>query len=119
MYATNAANTNACPAGYSKITEVTTCKAAAAFLGRMFSGAFTSLLFPSGCYLRNLDTAVAFVYLNADPTGAANPTAQPLCLFGVLPQPPSAEHLRDNTVGGVPRQCPLPREHSTSAEYPE
>jgi hypothetical protein len=94
MYATNAANTNACPAGYSKITDATTCRVAAAFLGTPFGSVFTSSTKPSGCY--HLSTVSdPKVSLNKDPTGAAAADAQPLCLlFGVPPQPPSAAHLR-------------------------
>jgi hypothetical protein len=93
-YATSAANTDACPAGYSKITVATTCKAAAAFLGTPYNDfSVVSLERPSGCSLSTVNNPT--VYLNNDATGAAAATAQPLCLlFGVPPQPPSAAHLR-------------------------
>ncbi len=87
-YATNAANTNACPAGYSKITDVTTCRAAAAFLGTPFGSVFGSSSKPSGCYLGTVNNPT--VYLNTDPTGAADADAQPICRFGVPSQPQPA-----------------------------
>ncbi len=87
------ASTNACPAGYSKITDATTCRVAAAFLGTPYGNGNTLSTKPSGCYLGTVSDPR--VYLNNHPTGAAAADAQPLCLlFGVPPQPPSAAHLR-------------------------
>ena len=87
-FATNAANTNACAAGYSKITDDTTCKAAADFLVKPYGSnallPFSLPSFPSGCYL---DTAKSTVFLNTHPTGAAASTAQPLCKVTGAPPP--------------------------------
>ena len=93
----NEADTNACPAGSSKITDFTTCQTAAAFLGRMFSGSsiFSSLYFPSGCYLSYLNAAISSVYFNNDPTGKAVPSSQPLCR--VTGAPPATAASRTPT----------------------
>jgi hypothetical protein len=90
----NDADTNVCPAGSAKITDVTTCKAAAAFLGRMFSGFdfFSSPYLPSGCYLSYPDIAT---YLNGNATGAAAINAQPLCR--VTGAPPATAASRTPT----------------------
>jgi hypothetical protein len=98
-YATNAANTNACEAGYSKITDPTTCRAAAAFLGTPYGNGISSTIQPSGCYLGGLGP---MVYLNTHPTGGASLSAQPLCQFGASPQPPSPSTPQGYAVGGVP-----------------
>ncbi len=74
-YALNAAGTTTCPQGYSKITDVSTCAAAAKFLGKPSGATATSSTAPTGCIL----TAVGDVWLNTHPTGAANPNTQPLC----------------------------------------
>jgi hypothetical protein len=103
----NDANTNACPAGSSKITDFTTCQTAAAFLGRMFSGSsiFSSLLFPSGCYLSYLDIATSFVYFNIHPTGAAASGAQPLCrVTGAPPATAAPAHLRGTPWAEYPAE---------------
>ncbi len=93
-YATNAADTNACPAGSSKITTEATCAAAAAFLGRTYSGFVSSPLFPSGCYLDTTAAPVAFVRLNKDPTGSAASVAQPLCRVIGAPPPCTPQGYR-------------------------
>ncbi len=100
----NAANTNACPAGSSKITTEATCAAAAAFLGRTYGGFSSSPLFPSGCYLDNTAAPGAFVRLNVDPTGAAASVAQPLCLgTGAPPATAASRTPTGYAVGGVYR----------------
>ena len=92
-YATNDANTNACAAGYSKITDNTRCHAASAFLGTPYGNGNILPAKPSGCFLSTVGNPT--VYLNNHATGAAAADTQPLCLlFGVPPQPPSAAHLR-------------------------
>jgi hypothetical protein len=79
-YVLGTANTNACPAGAAKITDLSTCPAAAAALGKPYGGAFSQALNPSGCFL---DTGnPSKVYLNTNATGAASPLARPLCVFG-------------------------------------
>ncbi len=81
-YATNVANTNTCPAGYSKITDVPTCQAAAKALAKTYAGSINQTTFPSGCYL-----ASSGVYFNPNTAGAANLGAQPLCkVTGAPPQ---------------------------------
>ncbi len=90
-YATNAANTNACPAGYSKITTAATCQAAAGLIGKTYSSSVDQSDRPSGCYF--FDSLVgAIVRLNTHLTGGADPNSQPLCKgTGVAPTP---AHLR-------------------------
>ncbi len=79
-YVLGTANTNACPAGAAKITDLSTCPAAAVAVGKPNGGAFSQALNPSGCYL---DTGIpSKVYLNTNATGAASPLARPLCVFG-------------------------------------
>ena len=107
-YVLGPANTNACPAGYSKITDVTTCEAAAIAVAKPYSQSYLSSTKPSGCYL---GLVIQAVYINPHPTGAAAADAQPLCK-GTGAQPPRA-HLRGAPWGGVPRgvipwKCPLP-----------
>ncbi len=89
-YATNAASTNACPAGYSKITDITTCRAAAKALGTTYAGGNSLSTKPSGCYRSTVtQAATSFVYLNTDATGAADRDSQPVCkVTGTPPQPP-------------------------------
>jgi hypothetical protein len=89
-YATNAANTNACPAGYSKITDVTACRVAAAFLGTPYGNSNSLPTKPSGCYLNTVSDPK--VYLNTHATGAAAADAQPLCLLFGAPPATAAPH---------------------------
>ncbi len=91
-YVLGPASTNACRAGYSKITTEVTCRVAAGFLGKPYGGNTSFSAYPSGCYL---NTAVGSVYLNTYPTGGTAARAQPLCLGTGAPfQPPPPAHLR-------------------------
>ena len=75
-YDLNAANTNVCRPGYSKIADVQTCSAAANFFGKTYVNYETNSFYPSGCY----NTASnGQVVLNLDPTGTADPGYEPLC----------------------------------------
>ncbi len=92
-YVLGPANTNACPAGAAKITDDTTCRAAAAFLGKPYGSVFALSSKPSGCILRYLTFNAPMVYLNTDPTGGAASDAQLLCKGTGAPfQPPSHAH---------------------------
>ena len=69
-----AANTNACPPGYSKMVFAAACPTAAGVLGRTYYGSGTYTDRPSGCYYYN-----DFVRFNEHPTGAPNPSCTPVC----------------------------------------
>ena len=71
-----AANTNACPAGSSVITDAAQCQAAAATAGKTWYGSDSWSSYPRGCYGYTGNSAV---WLNTHPTGAAHPYDQPLC----------------------------------------
>ncbi len=90
-YVLGTANSNACPAGSSKITTEATCEAAAKAVGKPYGGSYSNTIFPSGCYLSSGE-----VNLNAHPTGGAFATAQPLCRGTGAPfqPPPPRAHLR-------------------------
>ncbi len=71
-------NTNACPPGSSKIVTAAACESAAAARLTSFGwGKENSSFSPSGCYMYYRS---GYIYkFNDHPTGAANPTNQPLC----------------------------------------
>ena len=73
-----AANTNACPPGFSKIILEALCAGAAGVLGRSYTrlvtGSLTSATYPSGC-----NTGGIIVVFNDHPTGAPRPSFTPLC----------------------------------------
>ncbi len=73
-----AANTNACPAGASKIASEAVCAIAAGALGRKYDIHFSFETGPSGCYTAT-DGSGSSVLFNAHPTGAPRSDAQPLC----------------------------------------
>jgi hypothetical protein len=79
-YVLGPANTNACPAGYSKITTAATCQAAAAAVLKPYGKSETHPSRPGGCFLDNGNPSK--VEFNTNATGAAFVNAQPLCRFG-------------------------------------
>jgi hypothetical protein len=78
-YVLGTANTNACLAGAAKLTTAAECIAAAMAVGKLYGGAFSEPLRPSGCFL---DTGDGKVYFNPSAPGAVFASAQPLCVFG-------------------------------------
>ncbi len=79
-YVLGPANTNACPAGYSKIFVATTCQAAAAAVGKTYGTSETHVSRPGGCFLDSGNPSK--VDFNTNATGAAFVNTQPLCRFG-------------------------------------
>jgi hypothetical protein len=107
VFATNTAGTNSCPAGYAKIGDEPTCRAAATFVGKTYGSTQAYSAFLSGCFL--LTVSDGHVNLNIDPAGAENPGGvQPLCL--TTGAPPSRNHspLVDYSSMDYPR---VPRKH--------
>ena len=95
----NAANTNVCRSGYSKIADVPTCSAAAKALGKTYVNFETNSFYPSGCY----NTASnGQVVLNLDPTGAADPGYQPLCKITGEPLSGPNTRLANGAAWGIP-----------------
>jgi hypothetical protein len=98
-YVLGAANTNACLAGYSKITDVPTCQAAAAAVGNPYGGAAAHISRPGGCFLDTGNPSKVDFNLNA--TGAAFAFAQPLCRFGAPRVRGCVYSFRVLTVGSI------------------
>ncbi len=69
-------NTNECIAPSMRITDLATCRAAAAMLGRSVSGSGVFATAPRGCYC----TASVYMYFNGHATGAAAADKQPVCV---------------------------------------
>jgi hypothetical protein len=77
-----AANTTACPPGFSKIGSNAACAGAAGILGRTYGGSVNTADYPSGC-----NYYYDYVSFNAHPTGAPSPDVQPLCAGKPPPRP--------------------------------
>jgi hypothetical protein len=103
-YTTNFANTSVCLDGFVKITDDTTCRAAAAAVGKPYGGSYFLPSFPSGCFL---NIALTLVYLNTHPTGAAGANGQPLCKgIGAPFQPPPPHTPQGYRGWSTPRRVP-------------
>ncbi len=77
-----AANTNACPPGFSKIGSEAACASAAGALGRKYVATLTYDGYPSGCFaLGTSGGGLPRVYFNDHPTGGLGPNfdTKPLC----------------------------------------
>ncbi len=79
-YVLGPANTNACPAGYSKIPTAEMCRAAAKAVEKPYGGAVAQARRPSGCFL-DIGNPYKVDFSPSEP-GAAFVNAQPLCRFG-------------------------------------
>ncbi len=89
-YVRGAQGTNVCPTNSAKISDVTTCAAAASVdVTDVTTDAYA--YYPSGCFLSGYNRRghlghSSSVYLNTHATGAASSDAKPLCA-GAHPRP--------------------------------
>merc|ERR1712217_801750 len=69
---------NSCPAGYTKTSSVTDCKAMAAAFDWTYKGEVSTPNYPSGCYM-DWEHQPFAVYVNTHATGGPNSKATPMC----------------------------------------
>jgi len=101
-YMMNAAGTNVCPPGSSKITDDAGCVAAARASQRPYAGSTNDPNLPGGCSARYSAGAYLHIYFNNN-TGGAHPDYLPLCL-GVA-------------GSAVPTPAPAPTTMAPAATY--
>jgi hypothetical protein len=89
------ANSNGCPANYSRLETEAACKSLAAIAGATYDRSDNYEYYPAGCFWHTVSRKF---YWNTHESGASNSFAQPLCAGAPArpAPPPQPRHRRRN-----------------------